>query len=113
MAAVFSLPGNLVSPVQRLTLLSLANHSDQHGRNAWPSRATIGDETGLSVRTVTRALFRQLRGMGLLTVAQYPGRNPVDNHYEGTFVYDIHIPGLSTGTPSTPGHTVHPPSQTP
>ena len=93
-SVVLELPGDLVTPIQRLVLISLANHANKEGRNSYPSRNTIAEETGLSERTITDALGR-LKGMGLLMVARYPGRD-ADGHYMGSFVYDIHIPGLST-----------------
>ena len=110
-SAVLSLPGDLVSPAQRLVLISLANHANREGRHAYPSRATISEETGLSTRTVSEAI-RYLKGMSLLTVARYPGRDP-DGHYFGSFIYDIHIPGLSTAEEPTPGRSRNTPSETP
>ena len=100
MAAVLALPGHLVSPTERLVLISLANHANREGRYSFPSRSTIADETGLSVRTVTRNLSH-LRAMGLIGVAGYPGRDP-DGRYLGTFTYDLHIPGLVDNPRSDP-----------
>jgi len=40
----------------RHVLISIANHADKHGKNAWPSIATIAQEAKLSERHVTRCL---------------------------------------------------------
>lgn len=39
---------------ERLVLLSIANHADRFGANAWPSMASIAQEAGLSTRQVER-----------------------------------------------------------
>jgi hypothetical protein len=41
---------------QRLVLLSIANHADKEGRNAWPSTATICGEAAVSKRTAETAI---------------------------------------------------------
>jgi hypothetical protein len=109
MSAVLALPGDLITPSQRLVLISLANHANKEGRNSYPARSTVADETGLSERTVSRAVAR-LRAMGLIGVARYPGRDS-DGAYLGSFVYDIYIPGLSTGGKRTPRQGVPTPRQ--
>ena len=55
MAAVLALPGDLITPTQRLVLISIANHANKEGHNSFPARLTVAEETGLSVATVTRA----------------------------------------------------------
>lgn len=45
-----------LTPFQKLTLMVLAEHADDQGRNSWPSVATIGNEAELSERTVQRSL---------------------------------------------------------
>ena len=49
----------------RLVLIALANHADEHGRNAWPSVETLGREAGLTSRQVQRCL-RNLEGSGAI-----------------------------------------------
>lgn len=93
MSAVLALPGDLVSPTQRLVLISIANHANKEGHNSFPARETVSEETGLSVRTVTRATAK-LRWMGLLRVAEWPGRGE-DGRFNGSVVYDLNVPGLS------------------
>ena len=48
MAAVLAFPPNLVSPTERLVLISLANHANREGPLLVPLEATIADETGLA-----------------------------------------------------------------
>lgn len=45
----------------RLVLLSIANHADARGDNAWPAIATIAREARLSTRQVRRALLHLVR----------------------------------------------------
>lgn len=56
----------------RLVLLAIANHADAHGRNAWPSQATIAAEAHVSERTVRRCIDA-LVDLGELEVKQYAG----------------------------------------
>jgi len=51
----------------RLVLISIANHADKFGRNAWPSVTSIGKEALLSERVV-RTSLRQLETIGELKV---------------------------------------------
>lgn len=57
-----------LSPVQRLVLLSIANHADKHGDNAWPSIATISEETDISRRNTIKDALRFLRDGGWIEV---------------------------------------------
>lgn len=59
-------------PAERLVLLSIANHADPHGKNAWPSIKTIADEADMSVASVYRAL-ESLAGTGILLVTKHAG----------------------------------------
>lgn len=59
-------------PAERLVLLSIANHADPHGKNAWPSIKTIADEADMSVASVYRALD-SLAGTGILLVTKHAG----------------------------------------
>ena len=52
----------------RLVLISIANHCDKFGRNAWPTISTIGSESRLCEREVRQSL-RELEALGeLLTL---------------------------------------------
>jgi hypothetical protein len=52
----------------RLVLISIANHCDKFGQNAWPTIATIGSEARLCEREVRQSL-RELEALGeLLTI---------------------------------------------
>lgn len=63
----------------RLVLLSIANHADAQGGNAWPSIAVIGREARLSGRQVQRALPRLVR-LGELEIV-YRGDRHLTNQY--------------------------------
>lgn len=56
-----------IKPTERLALISIANHADRHGRNAWPSYETIAAEADINVDTAKRAV-RSLRSAGVVTV---------------------------------------------
>lgn len=58
---------------RKAVLLSLANHADRWGRNAFPSVRVITQETELSERHVKRVL-RSLRDQGLIRQDRPPGR---------------------------------------
>ncbi|MEN5284791.1 helix-turn-helix domain-containing protein [Stenotrophomonas lactitubi] len=51
--------------ISRHVLLCLANYADKDGRNAFPSAATLAQDTGLAVRTV-RARLAQLLETGVI-----------------------------------------------
>ncbi|MEN5153695.1 helix-turn-helix domain-containing protein [Stenotrophomonas muris] len=51
--------------ISRHVLLCLANYADKDGRNAFPSAATLAQDTGLAVRTV-RARLGQLLEAGVI-----------------------------------------------
>jgi hypothetical protein len=61
----------------RLVLLSIANHAHADGTGAYPSKATIGREAGLSPRQVQR-LLPELVALGELEVAE--GKGPGGAH---------------------------------
>lgn len=70
-----------LSPVQRLVLLSIANHADKYGDNAWPSIATIGEETDIARRNTVKDALRALRDEGWIEVEVNQGgdhRVPAD-----------------------------------
>src|SRR5262245_26226654 len=57
-------PGTL-TPSQRLLLLNLAWHANEHGENAFPAVPTISRETSLCRRAVQMGL-RRLKDKGFL-----------------------------------------------
>lgn len=52
---------------EKFVLIMIADHYNDEWHRAWPSHATLGEETGLSVPTVKRAI-RALASRGLLQV---------------------------------------------
>jgi len=65
----------------RLVLLSIANHADKHGRNAWPSIAGMAEEAHMSERQVKRAI-RNLAELGEIEIEENGGP-------KGTHCYTI------------------------
>ncbi len=61
-----------VPPQARLVLISIANHANAHGENAWPAIGTIGKETGLSPDQARRWV-RWLEKDGLVAVKKNGG----------------------------------------
>ena len=53
----------------RLVLLSIANHANGEGENAWPSVSRIADEAGMSPRQV-KNLLPELERLGELEIAR-------------------------------------------
>jgi pyocin large subunit-like protein len=55
------------SPTMKLVLIGLANHAHPDGTaEAWPAVATLASYSGVSERTVQRAL-RELEAIGLIS----------------------------------------------
>lgn len=82
------------SGTELLMLLAIADHADDRGRNAWPSRATLARKTRLDERTVRR-VTKRLEDSGQVVVERGSGRShsnlytivmtpaqPVDNPIE-------------------------------
>ena len=68
----------------RLVLLSIANHADKEGLNAYPGQKLIAEEAHVSVRTVRRCVD-ELVEMGELAVRHHAGahgRGGRTNYYE-------------------------------
>lgn len=68
----------------RLVMLSIANHTDAYGCNAWPSQKKIAEEAGVSVATVRRVVD-DLVEMGELAVGVHKGQQGLGgrtNYYE-------------------------------
>lgn len=61
-----------VPPQARLVLISIANHANAQGENAWPAIGTIGRETGLSPDQARRWV-RWLEKDGLVKVRANAG----------------------------------------
>lgn len=61
-----------MDPHERLVYLTLRSHADKHGI-AWPSRATLAKESGLSETTVKNRL-RALEDHGLIRVTVRPNK---------------------------------------
>ncbi|HUW00769.1 MAG TPA: helix-turn-helix domain-containing protein [Acidimicrobiales bacterium] len=55
-----------LSATQRLVLLSIANHADRFGGNAWPTMSTICHEAGVSKRRAQDAI-RALEERGIIS----------------------------------------------
>lgn len=65
-AMTWALEQRLVTdPTARHVLLCLANYADKNGRGAFPSVASLADDTGLSARTV-QAKLRVLEEQGIV-----------------------------------------------
>jgi len=74
----------------RCVLISIANHCDRQGKNAWPSVDTISHEAKVSPRQVQLSLAR-LHKTGELSIARNQGPN-------GTNLYAL--PMMTEGNPS-------------
>lgn len=72
----------------RLVLTSIANHADKYGKNAWPSVATIAQESRISEREVQRSL-PELVNLGELVIEANAGPH-------GTHFYHLpKMPGVT------------------
>lgn len=69
---VWALEQDGLDPVDKLTLLGIANHADRFGGNAWPSVSTLAMYVGRSEMTVRRSLKR-LTDAGLVTIVVQGG----------------------------------------
>ncbi len=81
-----------LSPTQKLTLVALAWHSDGHG-HCWPSQARLARLSGLSERTVRRAV-RDLETQQLL-------RRHKRTTEAGAATSDLYVLQLTTHPPDT------------
>lgn len=111
-----------VPAAAHVTLIMIANFTDDMGRNAWPSRHTLAEARGLSVKTIGRHLTA-LEEAGLIVRGDQeyvrhiqPNRRPVVwslGHLGGTS--DVPSKGLwgdtlihSGGTPGVPQSLINP-----
>lgn len=77
-----------LTPTERLVGLTLSLHMDRDGGSCWPSLTTLANETGLSRRTVIRAL-NTLDAEGYIKRARGgPGR---PTRYEGSLLSDADV----------------------
>lgn len=104
MSWAFDLNDPRVAGNVKFVLVSLANHADAHGRDAFPSLETLAQHTGLSKNTVRRALH-DLLDLGLIRTGDPKIRNAViDRADRRPGVYDLALAwtGSQPDTPSTP-----------
>lgn len=84
-----------LSPTARHVALTLATYMNKEGGGAWPSMATLADDTGRSRPVVKRAI-RELRETGFLTVESGGGRRAdggyVSNRYRASIPSAVLIP---------------------
>lgn len=93
----------------RLVLLSIANHCDKFGREAWPKQETIAAEARVSKREVIRSV-QSLQALGELTVVkgsgkigrhEYQLRKMLGDNLSPTQVTDCHLESSSQVTNAT------------
>src|SRR5262245_9050786 len=116
--------------IEKLVLVAIAHHASKHDHTAWPNQETLAQETGLSPRTVVRAV-QSLREVRLVSTERRPGsrgqwaylvyRLPVTEspraaqdrvpHSHVVHVSPSHTDRV-TPTTSTIRHTGHPPCAT-
>lgn len=71
-AMVWALEQQSLEPVEKLTLLGIANHADRYGGNAYPSLATLALYVGRGEQTVRRAVANLIE-RGLVEVSRQAG----------------------------------------
>lgn len=80
---------DIVDATARYVLLVLANYADKNGRGAFPSSASISDDTGLSIRTVKYKLDHLL-DIGVIRLGnQAIAGAYIDRHDRRPTVYDL------------------------
>lgn len=91
---------DIVDATARYVLLVLANYADKNGRGAFPSSASISDDTGLSIRTVKYKLDHLLE-IGVIRLGnQAIAGAYIDRHDRRPTVYDLCV---ERGAPAAPG----------
>ena len=84
----------------RHVLLCLANYADKDGRGAFPSVASLGEDTGLSERTI-RYKLDDLLAAGLIRLGnQAIAAAYIDRHDRRPTVYDL---AMIRGAAAAPG----------
>lgn len=90
---------DIVDATARYVLLVLANYADKNGRGAFPSSASISDDTGLSIRTVKYKLDHLLE-IGVIRLGnQAIAGAYIDRHDRRPTVYDLCIERGATAAP--------------
>lgn len=74
-----------LTPTARHVGLTIATYMDKDGAGAWPSLATLADDTGRSRRTVARAVG-ELRELGFLEVESGGGRRGGGGYVSNRYV---------------------------
>jgi len=96
-AMVWALEKQGLEPVDKLTLLGIANHADRYGENAWPSIRTLALYAGRSEMTVRRSL-RRLSDLGLIRVDVQGGGSTRHGGYRPN-LYTLRMRGHTDDTP--------------
>ncbi|AVD89635.1 helix-turn-helix domain-containing protein [Pseudomonas sp. SWI44] len=91
---------DIVDATARYVLLVLANYADKNGRGAFPSSASISDDTGLSIRTVKYKLDHLLEIGAIRLGNQAIAGAYIDRHDRRPTVYDLCV---ERGAPAAPG----------
>lgn len=92
-----ALRASSLTPTARHVALAIATYMDADGGGAWPSMATLSDDTGRSRRTVARAV-QELEQAGYLDVSSGGGRRGdggyVSNRYVATIPPELILPPI-------------------
>ncbi|HDS1744227.1 helix-turn-helix domain-containing protein [Pseudomonas sp. M2] len=92
---------DIVDATARYVLLVLANYADKNGRGAFPSSASISDDTGLSIRTVKYKLDHLLE-IGVIRLGnQAIAGAYIDRHDRRPTVYDLCVERGATAAPGS------------
>lgn len=92
---------DIVDATARYVLLVLANYADKNGRGAFPSSASISDDTGLSIRTVKYKLDHLL-DIGVIRLGnQAIAGAYIDRHDRRPTVYDLCVERGATAAPGS------------
>src|SRR5690349_3990867 len=62
-------------PVAKLVLLTLADHCNPDGRNAYPSLRTIAAQSEIESTKTARTHLQRLQGIGLIREQKPPGQH--------------------------------------
>jgi hypothetical protein len=96
-AMVWALEQTNLDPVDKLTLLGIANHADRFGANAWPSVSTLALYVGRSEMTVRRSL-RRLCDLGLISIQIQGGGSSRHGGYRPN-LYTVRMRPITGDTP--------------
>ena len=92
---------DIVDATARYVLLVLANYADKNGRGAFPSSASISDDTGLSIRTVKYKLDHLLDIGAIRLGNQAIAGAYIDRHDRRPTVYDLCVERGATAAPGS------------